>query len=165
PFGIDMNRALTDAHGDDHLRACTDQPLRFAHEVRYHFLAMRGQVGQIETADTKPNDSLFHAVAAHDRAIKREQFFMIDDQTESIAEQSRDMQTSFHRRDHRNIYGRSAAVHTQIEHAQRHHGIVTFLFCAAIGVDERGRDELNLGWRYTVKIWRRLDTDDSDFDF
>ena len=65
---------------------------------------MGSQVRQVETADAETDDALFHAVAAHDGAVKGEQFFVINDQAETVAEQRRDVEASFHRCDHGNIH-------------------------------------------------------------
>src|SRR5206468_816656 len=157
-------RALANPHRDNHFGSQLDEPFGFFDKVRDDFLPMSRQIRQVETADAETDDALFHAVTAHDSAIKGEQFFVIDDQTKPVAEKGGDMEASFHRRDHWNIHRRPAAVHAEIKHAQRHYRVVALFFGPAISVNERRRDKLNLRRRDAVKIRGSLDVDDADLN-
>jgi hypothetical protein len=54
--------------------------------------------------------------------------------------------------DHGNIDSGSGAINREIQHAQRHNRIIAFFFGAAVGVDKRRRDKLDLSGRDTIKI-------------
>ncbi len=53
-----MHRALTDAHRINDLGALIDELFRFADKVGDHFIMVRSEIGQVEAADAKADDTL-----------------------------------------------------------------------------------------------------------
>jgi hypothetical protein len=85
PIGFDVYRALRDAHRNNDFRSLGNQLFRLTDKVFHHLLAVSRNVWQIKTTDTETHDPIFHAVAPDNGAVKCEQLFVIDDETESVA--------------------------------------------------------------------------------
>ena len=85
---------------------------RFASLTKFCTTSSRwaAKSGKSKPLDAKTDNALFHAVTAHDGAVKGEQFFVIDNQAETVAEQRGDVKARLHRTDNGNIHGRSAAI-------------------------------------------------------
>ena len=88
---------------------------------------------------------------------------MIADDAEPIPELGRDVKHRLAGADHRDVDQRAAAVHAEVEGAERYHGVIAIALRLQIGGMEIGRHQLDFG-RGEPAEGRRLDRNDSDVD-
>ena len=161
-----MHRALGDAGRNDDIGAILlHQLARRLDEVLDHGIVIGGNVRQIESGVGKSHHLVLHAVAPHERHHVGKLDLVISDQSDPVAEQRRQVQRRLHRTDDRDVDGRAAPLHPEIEKPERHDRVVALLFRLAEGRDHRRLNERNLGRREAKQVRRDRRGDDADLDF